>query len=704
MSYTTFLGSKKIDFAGDAWESFPHTPVYRSKRNLEKYCLDFIRCHCTNMHFSGNAALFEMLDSDELNDEILKSIDIRTYAENLRHDVDRLCLERAIHSFAESGSKNTAFDVYFAFCEIFKPFGRGYDSTRTLLEMLAEHESNASSLLMKHRDHYSHSVYVFMIGIAVFSQNDAVRKAFSEKYFKGKKAGETEINTEFLRLWGTTSLFHDIGYPFEIAHQQVNAYFQKMNFRSDPIYVSYKVNRSGKPEIKSDFLSLCKDEAKYAYDNTDITADSNICISEFFANQICMRYAGKYLCEETQLKTLFDKKTTCSPDYMDHAYFSGIIMLKKMVENGITLDNKILDVITAIILHNSLFRFFINKDIKRPLELNDEQPLAWLLMLCDELQCWDRAAYGQNTRSEISPWDFDISFHNDIMYVMYYYDELYFDKAQKSKMYQKMSSWKSSICEFAEDIGKIVDLKDSMLCINAVFTARVKSTGIMLSDTSYMNLYDLALVLNGRYKTEIKYAGKTFRLDFDSIDEIIKYMNQALSDSNPNSLAEEIYGALEQDFAALSLEYKLSNIDQARAFAEHLESIDCFYTSRNVEYEMLFDFTKKELSELGYLEHERWMNEKKNMGWKYGSFYQKILNSSDNYADNLLELVNLLNKKNETPVSLPYGVNSRELFRHHKDMVSLEHLSDEDILKDTEPMRCMIKLLELLEGVKLYHK
>ncbi len=30
-----------------------------------------------------------------------------------------------------------------------------------MIELLSEYEANGSGLLMKHRDHYSHSVYVF---------------------------------------------------------------------------------------------------------------------------------------------------------------------------------------------------------------------------------------------------------------------------------------------------------------------------------------------------------------------------------------------------------------------------------------------------------------------------------------------------------------------------------------------------------------
>ena len=46
-----------------------------------------------------------------------------------------------------------------------------YEKTRRMIELLSEFEANGSGLLMKHRDHYSHSVYVFILGMAIFGSN-----------------------------------------------------------------------------------------------------------------------------------------------------------------------------------------------------------------------------------------------------------------------------------------------------------------------------------------------------------------------------------------------------------------------------------------------------------------------------------------------------------------------------------------------------
>jgi hypothetical protein len=49
-------------------------------------------------------------------------------------------------------------------------------------------------------------------------------------------------------------------------------------------------------------------------------------------------------------------------------------------------------------------------------------PLAWMLMLCDELQCWDRVAYGRNSRSELHPMAAAFDFSDGALSAVYLYD------------------------------------------------------------------------------------------------------------------------------------------------------------------------------------------------------------------------------------------------------------------------------------------
>ena len=97
----------------------------------------------------------------------------------MQMDINRLCLERELERFMDSGATQDAYGVYYCFMEIF--FG-SYGRSKKVIELLSEYESNGSSLLMKHRDHFSHSVYVFVLGIAIYETNENFRRAFNRFY------------------------------------------------------------------------------------------------------------------------------------------------------------------------------------------------------------------------------------------------------------------------------------------------------------------------------------------------------------------------------------------------------------------------------------------------------------------------------------------------------------------------------------------
>ena len=86
------------------------------------------------------------------------------------------------------------------------------------------------------------------------------------------------------------------------------------------------------------------------------------------------------------------------------------------------------DALSAIMLHNSLYKFAIafykdkNPEKRKPPLRMELHPLAWLLMLCDELQCWDRTAYGRNSRRELHPLAASFDFTGQAIKAVYFYD------------------------------------------------------------------------------------------------------------------------------------------------------------------------------------------------------------------------------------------------------------------------------------------
>ena len=659
MGYSALSAMKdrnRIEYGIEDAPLIPDLPV--PERNFGREALVFVRDDCTDLKFdTADARRIALEDSDGC------SASPGTIPYNMERDLDRLSFETAIARFLKSGSREDAFDIYYCYCEIFEPFGDGYDTTGLLLELLSEHETNASSLLMKHRDHYSHSVYVFLIGLALYRNHAAVRAAYNAEY--GLEEGPRAA-CHFLEFWGLASLFHDIGYPFEIAHQQMKAYICKLFPGND-------------------------DEHGFApyvsYLNMDEFASSRLGdLNELYARAIAERLGESYLTrtdwdqsrlQQALISMLRDRGIHADPAakdylYMDHAYFSGLILAKALlarrpeIASYEEVPKALMDAFTAIILHNSLFKFSIRSLLgtREPLRLSDSQPLSYVLMLCDELQCWDRASYGEGSRSSVYPFDFDMEFADGRMKWTYFFDSTLGERTTNAPAYRavladgytkKSGAVRAGRSKFVDDIDEIVSISDvapefepdvskpdSSGMISAALEEKRKKTGLYLSDSNYLNLYDFALALNGRY------CGV--------------------------ATEDEMTRAFEE---GLSLEYKLSNIAQAKGFASQLESIGCFYTDRPVEYEQLDEFTDDELAIISESEHERWSREKLALGWRFGNAH-----------------VGKLNGRNDNAM--------RERTRLHHDLIPFEDLPHVEVLKDSEPMRKMIELIREFEGLTIY--
>ena len=147
------------------------------------------------------------------------------------------------------------------------------------------------------------------------------------------------------------------------------------------------------------------------------------------------------------------------------------------------------DALAAILLHNSLFKFAIanyksvNPELhKAPLKM-ETFPLAYLLFLCDELQCWDRTAYGRNTRLEMHPHSADMDFSSNALQITYNFDideqeKVYSymnayreweasGKTEKPPRLKEYSDMAAKEQRFARDIELIVDTSNIPLKVSA---------------------------------------------------------------------------------------------------------------------------------------------------------------------------------------------------------------------------------------------
>lgn len=638
MSYTAWSTMREHNLSVYGINAPQQPPDYRNKRNtgkLERACLDFVRDWCEELRFDD---AHRAMDDTEG-----RSVRTGQVPLHMERDTDRLCLENALHRFLQSGTAQDAFDVYFCYLEMFVG---NYAHSNKMIELLAEFESNASALLMKHRDHYSHSVYVFALGMAIYRNSPAFRAAYKAAYHLSE---EHSASHHFLQYWGLASLFHDIGYPFELPFEQIKSYFSGIMGNTKVPFISY--------QGILDYVELDGEQSAILADLLGRPALAKGTINEVLSirlEQLLGEVYGKSA--ETLRADVLDKKAPC-PDqfnnYMDHAYFSAILLTHKFMEikgaEQIALED--LDAITAILLHNSMFKFSLRVGAckKRPLEM-DKHPLAYMLMLCDELQCWDRTAYGQNSRRELHPMWCEFEFDGDKIHADYQFDsQLEWRKAEAKGTYPKM---RGAEPKFVTDIEEIVALNRPgtlNLKISTRFVKNKRASRTYLSDSSFLHLYNFAVALNSRYKYGV--------LNYSSLTD------------------ENVHKDMEKDFEELSLEYKLSNILQAKAFAKYLDAINCFYTDRPVAYEKLEGFSGANMDLIGPMEHDRWLTEKRSMGWEYGTAY----------------------------LDAPESKQLRELTRTHSLMIDdYKDLDKEEQDKDTEPMNCMLRLIEAYDGLRIY--
>ena len=643
---------------------------------LESAAISFIREHCEGLRFDSTKAISRDDAQMDFSGTSLKKDQIPF---NMEKDIDRLCLENSVDYFLKSGKKEDAFNVYFCYLEMFVG---DYNKTRRMIELLSEFEANGSGLLMKHRDHYSHSVYVFILGLAIFESNSVFRESYKKHYCI---EDEHEAAAHYLKYWGLTSLFHDIGYPFELPFEQVCSYFEVGgDSRNERPFVSYN-------ELER-FVSIngnISEKLSKVFNGKEIS-DTN----ELFAYILAEKLGSVYNFTESQMLEVLHNKPT-HPDkfnhFMDHAYFSATVLFNKLFcEMGLEIDMAYLDALTAILMHNSLYKFSIanykgvgNKPFKSELH-----PLAYMLMLCDELQCWDRVAYGRNSKRELHPMGCTFDFSNNGVKAVYQYDarevakiNLFKDeyieylqdtkngknkKAPKLKAYSEMYIKNNEKSGFQEDIERIVDLQGIEFSVETGLRERDENTrNRYISDSKFINLYNFAIVLHGRWKNEIWKNAKA--------------NGQEEKLLNDDSIMKEFT----DDFKGISLEYKLSNINQAKGFARYLNEIGCFYTDKSVDYELIEKFSDDELVHIGVLEHQRWLQEHYDMGWTYGTLDKGKREQERRHEDMIPDF---------TGFEVTEEIAKKNYARLDKATQDL----------DKEPMECMLSMLKLFDGLRIY--
>lgn len=477
-------------------------------------------------------------------------------------------LNLALSNFSDNESVPNAEKVYEQFTELYRYTDAAGNPILDLMDMMRDYEANAAAFTESQRDHFIHSVNVFMLGMYLYAVNGAIRSAFTERFGRMGFSSEEEC---FLFLWGNASLFHDIGYPLEIALNQAKRFTRAVGSifgREARTKVSLEVHPMsdvarldlgtwGIGEVEA--LDLIGDYTASCFD-TDVDVSGTI------------KGYPEYMSENC---------------FIDHGFFSAMIVMRTYTStlqaSGRPSDlffKGIVPVASAILMHNMYPHTFIERKGMPPMGIASH-PLAFLLILCDELQEWNRKGYGANPSQTFWPSNSAYAFEDGRFRLSYCVD------------------WGEYGQEFAVaktgSIGAYLDLSVPF------------PNGIALSCSSNNSARYF------REKVESRTGECLPRPLQDKIMEIARAIHESY---NRERLRESPDAVLEYpDWDSLPQDLVYSNMNQATGIIRTLEKAGYVIGD---PADGVSGFTDAEVESMAVLEHDRWVEERLGNGWVYG--------------------------------------------------------------------------------------
>ena len=464
-------------------------------------------------------------------------------------------LKAALKEFASSETEENASIIYRTFRNAYRLSNEA--DLLGLMELMHTFEKRADKMVDSQRAHYVHSINVFIMGLAIYASSARLKAAFHRSR---KDSTFSNIHEEFLYVWGMASMFHDMGYPIEISYNKIRRFLRAACYKEDsriaPVPLIRDIEDLRINVGDRDTLDLISEKV------SDILG-----ISTESASAAIRGY------EDNMYET-------CR---VDHGYFSALMLVKWMSnihgQYGKDAIAPVVEAATAILMHNFHNHTFTRQPYNMgPLSM-DADPISYLLILCDELQEWNRVAYGAVVKSVYPSYSrYFMSY--DTMNMEYRTTSLAMSESFPSK---KKSSLQQLLC--------LTDLFPNGFEI--VCTCE-RSTELFLKDFDSLdvdipqffvdNIEDVAKAIHGDYVRRREEEGQTEYGDWDSLRD----------------------------------DLKLSNVKQAYGYFDKLSAIGCMMSVEEQDLPIVDSLTEDEEEFLSILEHDRWVTERKASGWVYG--------------------------------------------------------------------------------------
>jgi len=521
---------------------------------------------------------------------------VERFFENLEvfEDLERghcykIFIRQAVLEFLDHETKDTAFAVYRTFFDIYRISLKGESNPFIdLMDVLKNYEENAAVLIDKQRDHYIHSVNVFILGLCIFAQNAKYRAVFRKAVMNREEypyAYDTK-NEEFFYRWGLASLFHDVGYPVEIVGRQINKF---VDFAANVGGTGKSANVQLTFSDFDEFNSIPEVVSKRAFTECYWNRyDDCIYIDPLKPVDLLAHKLHSSLGVDLKsVKFALDDFVNVMArfGFIDHGYYSAIIVLKWY---GYLIQSSkykpeyffwpVLDSASAILLHNC----YKNMMQKKPFNLGPlspkTHPIAFLLILCDELQEWNREAYGIKDKLRTLAAGARLDLSDEKLSITYI--------THNGSLPGDFSREKKKLLVRLLSVGEVFDavaIRCKAVSKNAL--PRVKEE--LLSRPKLEDLEALARAIHELYneKQRKRYPDKP--LKYPSFDKL------------PDSL-------------------KYSNLRQAMDIPEKLRRMGFTMRPAAQAADPVMEIPKEYVESLAELEHEMWVAERRSTGWTPG--------------------------------------------------------------------------------------
>lgn len=506
----------------------------------------------------------------------------------------RTLIKQASLRFLRLSTKDAAYPVYRAFFECYScEVEGGAASFLRFLDRMRGYEESASTLTMKQRDHFAHAVNVFLLGLCIY-QNKRYAAIFSQKLTSHRSYVPQFDNDqeEFFFRWGMAALCHDIGYPVEIITNQVND-FVRFAARVDP------AEKQITSHIEFDNFgilnSIPEKKQKYGFvqayynQNQDSVYLDLLKPVDLLAHRVAARLELDVRQVKDSLDTYLDRSAKIGR--IDHGFFSAMVVLKwygYLIQTAsiapARLYSPVLDAAAAILMHN----FYATTLQRPPFSLGTlspkADPLSFLLILCDELQEWNREAYGRLDKKGRSALDAEIRVEDDKLSIAYEIEaglsrEGY--AGEKYLLFQKLLDTRQI---FPED-----------LCITCRHTKNPpppKPAGTVPE----------RLGIPMPLRQNLKQIAQARHRNYNKMTERLQTGTPVI----------EAFEHLDEETRAMFMEMAL-------ALPDTLDGIDCYLRPMDAAKGPVTAFTAAEVEKLAQAEHDLWMKMKQDNGWAYGA-------------------------------------------------------------------------------------